>query len=262
MIFWSLIKIGGFRLCNNSATDSLTLTEKASYTISRVILRYNMDNLKQDRLFSWDDINSTRLFVFFMGLLAGLTGFVHGLYETFQGNTPTGGNVIASFGIFTLIPNYLLTGIAAVIVALSVAIWTIGFIHKKNGPTVSLLLAILLFLVGGGVAIVFFTPFVWGAATRIDKPLTWWRKALPENVRKLLARYWPAIFIIGSTCLSIGIGIWLFLTPPGPSYKDPVLQQICWIFVGLGFLLQMLTIMSGFARDIQRQESIVISKHH
>ncbi len=197
-----------------------------------------------------------------MGLLAGFTGMIHGLYETFQGNTPTGGNVVASFGVFTLIQNYLFTGIAAIIVALTLAIWTIGFIHKKNGPIVFLILAILLFLVGGGVAIVFFTPVVWAASTRIDKPLTWWRKVLPENLRKLLARSWPAIFIIGSICLSIGIGIWLFLTPPGPSYKDPVLQSICWIFIGLGFLLQMLTIVSGFARDIERQKSIVISQKH
>ncbi len=221
-----------------------------------------MNNSKQASIFSLNNINSTRLFVVFMGLLAGLTGMVHGLYETFQGNTPTGGNVIASFGVFTLIQNYLFTGIVAMIVALSLAIWTIGFIHKKNGPIVFLILAILLFLVGGGVAIVFFTPVVWAASTRINKPLTWWRKALPENLRKLLARSWPAIFIIGSLCLSIGIGIWLFLTPPGPSYKDPVLQSITWTFIGLGFLLQMLTIVSGFARDIERQKSSVISQKH
>ena len=221
-----------------------------------------MNNSRQDNTFLLDNISSTRLFVVLMGLLAGLTGMVHGIYETFQGNTPTGGHVIASFGIFTLIPNYLFTGIAAIIVALSLAIWTICFIHKKNGPIVFLILAILLFLVGGGVAIVFFTPVVWAASTRINKPLTWWRKALPENLRKLLARSWPAIFIIGSVCLSIGIGIWLFLTPPGPSYKDPLLQSITWTFVGLGFVLQMLTIVSGFARDIERQKSSVISQKH
>src|SRR5271157_895297 len=168
-----------------------------------------MDNSRNNRIFSWNTINSTRLFVIFMGIHAGLTGFVHGLCETFQGNTPTGGNVIASFGVFTLIQNYLLTGIAAMLVALILAIWTIGFIHKKNGPIVFLILAILLFLVGGGVAIVFFTPFVFGAATRIDKPLAWWKKTLPETLRKRLASAWPAIFIIGSICLSIGIGIWL-----------------------------------------------------
>ena len=221
-----------------------------------------VNHLRQDRIVSGNNISSTRLFVVFMGTLAGLTGMVHGLYETFQGNTPTGGFVIASFGVFTIIQNYLITGIAAIIVAISLAIWTIGFIHKKNGPIVFLLLAILLFLVGGGVAIIFFTPVVWAASTRIDKPLAWWRHALPENVRKVLARSWPAIFIIGSLCLSIGIGIWLFLTPPGPSYKDPLLQSITWTFVGLGFLLQMLTIVSGFARDIERQKSIAIGQQH
>lgn len=140
-----------------------------------------MNNLKQANIFSLNNVNSTRLFVVFMGTLAGLTGIIHGLYETFQGNTPTGGYVIASFGIFTLIHNYLFTGIAAMLVGLFLAIWTIGFIHKKNGPIVFLILAILLFLVGGGVAIVFFTPFVFGAATHIDKPLAGWRKTLPEN---------------------------------------------------------------------------------
>ncbi len=218
-----------------------------------------MNNLNQDRKFSWNNTNSTHLFVVFMGTIAGLVGIVHGIYETLQGNTPTGGFMLATIGAFSIIPNYLLTGIATIIVGLSLSLWTIGYIHKKNGPAVFLILAVLLFLVGGGVAQVAFTPIIWAVSTRINKPLAWWKKAIPENPRRLLARAWPAIFIIGSSLLSIGIGIWLILLPPVATYKAPILQYTCWTFVSLGFVFQILTIISGFARDVERQKAFVIA---
>ena len=211
------------------------------------------DSLTQSRTSFWGKTNSTRLFVIVQGIGVGLGGIAHGIFATLQGNTPTGGYLV-HFGIFTLIPNYLITGIAAITVGLSVIVWTIGFIHTKNGPIVFLALSILLFLVGGGVAVVLFFIVTWGVSTRIDKPLTGWRKILPENLRKRLAQLWLPIWISGYLFLFIAIGIWLVLSPPSAANKAPTLvEYTLWSFLGLGILFQPLTIVAGFARDIERQ---------
>jgi hypothetical protein len=61
-----------------------------------------------------------------MGVMLGLAGLDHGIFEILQGNMPTGGLLIQAIGdaqqiwfhsreeAFTLIPNFLLTGLAAV----------------------------------------------------------------------------------------------------------------------------------------------------
>jgi hypothetical protein len=36
---------------------------------------------------------------------------------------------------FTLIPNFLVTGIAAMIVGLIVIVWSLFFVQKQRGPT-------------------------------------------------------------------------------------------------------------------------------
>lgn len=197
---------------------------------------------------------STRLYVTLQGIIVGLGGMIHGAAETLQGNRPTEGLFLGDVGAFTLIPNYLATGIAAILVGLSVIVWTIGFIRAKHWATVFLLLSAALFLVGGGVAQTVFFLIAWGVGTRIRQPLNWWRKTLSEPLRNRLAKSWRFNFAAGYFFLSIGIFIWLVLIPPGTMYKDPVMQYICWASLLIGLVFQCLTIVSGFARDIQSQD--------
>jgi hypothetical protein len=207
----------------------------------------------QDGTSSPEINDSTNLYVKIQGTGVGLIGIAHGIFEILQGNTPTGGYLL-NLGIFTLIPNYLITGIATIIVGLLVIAWVISSIQTKNGPIVFLAFSILLFLVGGGVALVLFFILTWGVSTRIQKPLTWWKRILPENLRKQLTRLWPAAWVSGYLFLLIAIGIWLVLSPPSATYKAPTITQyILWLFLCLGILFQPLTIISGFARDIERQ---------
>jgi hypothetical protein len=184
--------------------------------------------------------------------MIGLGGMAHGIFEILQGNKPTL-DILDRIGAFTLLPTYLLAGITTVLVSLSVIIWTIWFIDKKNGPFIFLLLSILLFFTGGGVAIIAGYMLTWAVASRINKPLTWWRNALPENSRKLLARYWLTCLITSFLLLTIGILIWLLFTPPGEKYQINIIDYICWSFLCLGLIFQILTIISGFARDIEIQ---------
>jgi hypothetical protein len=150
----------------------------------------------------------------------------------------------------------LITGIAAIVVGLAVLFWAIGFIHKKNGPSIFLLLCILLFLVGGGIAQVVLFLITWAVSTRIDKPLSWWRKSLSEKLRIQLANLWPAILLAGYALVAIGAGIWLILTPPGAAYKDPVALYVCWAFLIIGVLILIGSIVAGFAHDIERRMNL------
>jgi hypothetical protein len=115
------------------------------------------------------------------------------------------------------------------------------------------LLFILLFLVGGGIAAqIMFVPVTWAAATRINKPLIWWRKVLSENVRRVLAKLWLAFLVIGSISFLIGLSIAIFGFVPGESNPERILS-ICWSFIftgGLGMFL--LSFVAGFAHDIQQ----------
>jgi hypothetical protein len=76
---------------------------------------------------------------------------------------------------FTIIPNFLLTGILAILVGLSIAAWSMAFLDRPRGSTVFLLLAMALFAVGGGVAQVVFSAVAWAVATRIHRRHDWLR---------------------------------------------------------------------------------------
>lgn len=207
----------------------------------------------QDRTSFPGKNQSTRLFVVIEGTAVGLIGMAHGIFETIQGSTPVGGYLV-HFGIFTLIPNYLITGIAAICVGLGMVVWTTGFMDTKHGSMVFLALSILLFLVGGGIAIVLFFIVTWAVSTRVHQPLTWWRRVLPASWRRRLARSWLAIWICGTLLLLAAIGVWLFLSPPSAAYHAPTLfDEVIWSFLGAGILFQPLTIVCGFARDIESQ---------
>ncbi len=192
---------------------------------------------------------STRIFVTVMGILTALGGAGHGIAEILQGDAPATdiGNRI---GAFTIIPNYLATGIAALAVSIIIVFWTVGFIHKKFGALVYLLLSIALFLVGGGVAQSLGIIIAFLVATRINKPLTFWKKIIGPNARKPLSRLWFPAMIAGFGLLAAGISIWLIFIPPGEIREISIYQYVCWSALALGFVFIMFTIVSGFARDI------------
>ena len=206
-----------------------------------------------------------------LGIIFGISGISHGLFETLQGNTVTGGLFISAIGeaqkmwthgneyAFTLIPNFLITGIVAMIVGLAIIIWSVGFVHKKNGPTVFFLLFVLLLLVGGGVAQILFFPWIWLVSTRINKPLIWWRKILPVKIQKPLGTLWSWSLIISSALLVfvLEIGITGFV----PAVNDPeAVLSIMLSCLGLEAVVLPLTFVSGFAHDIAMSPNITLDE--
>lgn len=210
---------------------------------------------------------ATRTSVATVGAIFGLSGMTHGFAETLQGNTPTGGlfiNAVAAGsswtrwseggeGAFTVVPNFLVTGVLAMLVGLAIIVWSLGFVHRRHGPTGFLLLFVLLFLVGGGIGqVVFFIP-AWAVATRIHAPLTWWRRALPAGLQHGLARAWPWLLTAASALILTALGIATFGYVPGVADMARVLN-ITLAMVGAALAGFLLAFVAGFAADIARDE--------
>ncbi len=202
-----------------------------------------------------------------LGVLLGLSGMVnHGIFEILQGNRPTNGFFIEAIGeahrywihgteaAFTVIHNFLATGIAAVLCGLAVIVWSAKYIRTKYGSTVFLLLLILLTLSGGGIGyILLFVP-TWAFATRINKPLTGWKKILPPGLRKKLLPLW--IYTLAITVL-----LWLSVMETGifgyfPGMHDPdAILTIVFIFLFATAIMACLTFICAISADIQSQNT-------
>ena len=99
------------------------------------------------------------------GIFAGGASIEHGVFEVLQGNTVPSGVMIASIGppcqpdqvwnacepAMTILPNFLITGILAILIGILTLIWAAAFVHKKRGGLVLIGLSILMLLFGGGI---------------------------------------------------------------------------------------------------------------
>lgn len=104
--------------------------------------------------------SATRAAASIIGIAAGLVAIYHGYNETLQGNSAPSSIMINAVGppcqgsscfpAMTIIPNFFVTGVLAIIFALIVLAWSALLIQKKNGGLVLILLSIILLLVGGG----------------------------------------------------------------------------------------------------------------
>jgi hypothetical protein len=211
-------------------------------------------------------LNATRVITTTIGVLFGFSGMNHGFFEVLQGNTPTSGFVIHAIGeaqrfwplgteeAFTIIPNFLISGVLSMLLGLIIIIWSLRFIHTKHGPTVFLLLFILLFLFGGGIGqVAFFLP-AWAFATRMNKPLNWWRKVLPENIRPFLSRLWPVVLIVSSISMLIGLEIAIFGFVPGMNEPE-YLQNTAMYFIFSSVLLNVIAYIAGFGHELYRHDN-------
>jgi hypothetical protein len=209
---------------------------------------------------------STAIITTTIGILLAFAGFEHGLFEVLQGYKPTGSNFISAIGkemqwwvhgsedAFTLIPNYLITGIFAMCVSIIIVIWSIFCLHKKKSITIFLLLFILLVLVGGGIGFIPFFIVTWAYATRMNKPLNQWKRWLKPKMRNNIAFLWTYALAATAICWLIAIEIAIFGYVPGVNNSDFKLG-ICWSFLFIALLLLNVSYISGFAYDIDRQLS-------
>jgi hypothetical protein len=205
--------------------------------------------------------NATKVTVSTFGAIVGLVGIEHGIGEALQGNIAPSGLVVLSWPrseffrilagepAMTVVPNLLVTGILAIFVSLVFLVWTTVFVERKNAGLVLILLSIVMLLVGGGFGPPMLGIIVGAAATRINAPLTWWRAHLSVSLRRFLGQVWPwslVACVIAWLLLFPGISVLAYFL----GVNDPSLIPVVF-FSAFGVLL--LTVFSGFARDIQRR---------
>jgi hypothetical protein len=214
-------------------------------------------------------ISATRVIASALGAIVGLSGMEHGFFEMLQGSVATNDLVIDAIGpaqklwpgatepALTIIPNFFVSGIVAMTVGFLVTIWAVAFVQRNYGALTLLLLSIILFLVGGGSPPIFLGVIASIVATRINKPLTWWRAHLSVNVRGFLAKLWPwsiiAFVLIFWFAVVMAISGWplVLFFDSNATNTSPILSLLGYISDGV----MLLAVFAGFAYDIQRRSA-------
>jgi len=197
------------------------------------------------------------------GVYAGILGMEHGYFETLQGNVaPKGLRIMAAspfelpfpFGhepAMTVIPSFLLTGIAAIVVGLTIILWSAAFIETKHGAAVLLLLSVVLLLVGGGFGPMSLLIVACIGASRIDRPLTWWRTHLPANSRRVIAKTWIWWFAAALLWVPTEFAAGRILNLKNDHSQTLSNLNLMLSYPLLGFFA--LSLLSSFAHEIQWQ---------
>src|SRR5512146_1648701 len=104
---------------------------------------------------------TTKLFLT-LGVLAGIMGIEHGIGEVLEGNRPTNGvfilswpdsaffEIMAGEPAMTIIPNYLLTGLLAILLSCLFLAVLAKSSHNRRAIPLLFALLILMLLAGGG----------------------------------------------------------------------------------------------------------------
>lgn len=197
--------------------------------------------------------SAVRIVASSFGAFAGFGAVEHGIFEIMQGNTRPDGVMINSMGppcqpeqiwnacepAMTVVPNYLVTGILAILFGLIGIIWSLFFIERKHGGLVLMLLSFAMLLFGGGI----FPPvigFIGGlVGTRINKP----RRA--DTPIRFLAVLWPWTLILFFMLL---FGQWIV-----GAVSNEFMTQIMISNLVLVLVLLILSVLSAFAREISNQ---------
>jgi hypothetical protein len=208
---------------------------------------------------------ATRAVASTLGVLVGLAGVEHGFFEVLQGNVSPSDVMIEAIGpaqrfweygtepALTIVTNFFVTGILAMIVGILVTVWAAAFIDRKHGAVVLLLLSVTLWLVGGGFAPIFMTLLASATATRINKPLNWWRKHLSVNLRGFLARLWLWSIISFVVVFAVGVEIAIFGYPLLWLFDASTTYSIQSTLAFIMVTLMPVSIITALAHDIQKQ---------
>lgn len=203
-----------------------------------------------------------------LGSVIAISGIQHGYFEVLQGDKSTENFIIQSIApahqrwlngeeTFTLIGNFLYTGIAAIVISIAIMIWSLGFMHKVAGPPIFLTLYIALTLVGGGIIhVLFFLP-VWLYSTRIRKELSW-RKGPPgSGAMKFWSISWPVLLILTSLLFVSALEI-SFLGLKNLS--DEQIMIAVWSQTLLCLITLNLTFFAAINRDIYEGKKLAFAK--
>jgi hypothetical protein len=188
---------------------------------------------------------ATRVVVGALGALVGLAGVEHGIGEVLQGPVRPDGLSIMSWPdaaalevlggepAMTVIPDLRVTGVLAIVVGLTVALWSIWFAGHRHGGLVLVGLSVLLLLVGGGVVPPVMGVVLGAVATRMRRPSS----GVPQALLQAIAPAWPwflATALVGYLGLMPGM---LFASRWGWASQALVIGLMLVAFTGFVFAL-------------------------
>jgi len=198
---------------------------------------------------------ATRIVAASFGILAGFGGLEHGYFEMLQGNVRPESIMVASMGApcvpeeiwnacepaMTIIPNFLITGILAMVLGLVTMVWAGVFVQRQQGGTILALLSSGLLLFGGGI----FPPVIGiiggMVGTRINTPV----KKQPGPVWKMLAKAWPWTIVV--------FFVWLFGQFVIGYFFNEFLMENAVIIPVMILGLLVFSILAGYGHDLQKQ---------
>jgi hypothetical protein len=194
---------------------------------------------------------ATKAVATWFGLAAGLAGLEHGYFEVLQGNIRPESLFFPSMGppcdpekvwnacepALSVLPNFLISGMLTILISLGIIIWAVGFIQRKRGGMVLILLSIALLFLGGGI----FPPLIGilggVAGTKINRPLM----SHPGKITHGVAKLWPWPLVI--------LMVWL----GGQFVVGYLANDFLASSMGFGLLLIMsllpLSVVTAYAKD-------------
>lgn len=118
-----------------------------------------------------------------------------------------------------------------------------------------MLLTTVLWLVGEGFAPPIFVGIPASlTATRIGKPLSFWRRILPERLRRFLCRIWLGSLVAFVLCFVVSVVTIITGWPLTPFLNADTALQVLNVFA-FGYLaLMLLSIVGAFAHDVQLRD--------
>jgi hypothetical protein len=197
---------------------------------------------------------ATKKVAAWLGVVAGIAGLEHGYFEILRGNEKPESLMIASIGppcvpeeawnacepAMTIIPNFLITGILAVILGLLILLWSGAFVQRRSGGVILILLSVMLLLFGGGI----FPPLigiVGGlAGLKINKPLT---RKTPGGTLRFFSNLWPWPLVV--------FLIWILGQFPIGTLFNDFMQDLMYFGLILIFVTLPLSVYTAYAHDIQ-----------
>jgi len=195
---------------------------------------------------------ATKIVASVTGIIAGLAGMEHGIFEVLQKDARSSSLMFASMGspcnpaaawngcepAMSIISNFMLMGVITIVLGTLLGIWSGFFMDKKGSGWVTLLLSVLLLLFGGG----FFPPIIGVisgvAANSIHKPIS---KRKMNGFTRSMAIIWPWPLVYFSTW---GFGQFLI----GYFFND-FLKANMLFFTLLFMVMLVLAIVTANAQD-------------
>ena len=209
-----------------------------------------------------------------LGVLVGFFSFEHGLLEALQGNTvpvtgPVGydikmlgyGYIIDAIGqnwkfwtgamepAFTVVPNYLITGISAMTIGIIIVLWALFMMKSKFGVPGFAGLTVLMFFFGGGFATVFTSLFTVVCALLQNKERRWWKTHIPLKTALIIGRVWPWLFVFTLLFSFIAVSTTVFGYPLVWFLPDAVVGRLLLPIGHANSLLTIICVLASIVHD-------------